>query len=186
MFSKPTNNNRAAQPAQQSGRRNDTGVTMNSAPAAPAKPAAPVIRAASLLGTDLVFEGSVHGDGSLQIDGAIKGDIHVAQLVVGEQAHVEGTIRCGTVEVRGRVIGNIEAQTVKLHETAFVEGDITHGQLSIDVGAYFQGRCQQFRQAQTQAAPQAMTASSPFTQAQATMAAPESDGHVIEFDGHRG
>ena len=86
MFSKPTNNNRAAQPAQQSGRRNDTGVTMNSAPAAPAKPAAPVIRAASLLGTDLVFEGSVHGDGSLQIDGAIKGDIHVAQLVVGEQA----------------------------------------------------------------------------------------------------
>jgi len=183
MFSKPTNNNRAAQSAQQAARRNDTGVTATTAPA-PAKPAAPVIRPASLLGADLVFEGSIHGDGSLQIDGAIKGDIHVAQLVVGEQAHVEGTIRCGAVEVRGRVIGNIEAQTVKLHETAFVEGDITHGQLSIDVGAYFQGRCQQFRQAQ--AAPQAPQAgASPFAQAQATMAAPESEGHVIEFDGHR-
>ena len=105
--------------------------------------------------------------------------------MVGEQAHVEGTIRCGAVEVRGRVIGNIEAQTVKLHETAFVEGDITHGQLSIDVGAYFQGRCQQFRQAQAApAAPQA--GASPFAQTQATMAAPESEGHVIEFDGHRG
>jgi len=183
MFSKPTNNNRAAQSAQQAARRNDTGGTATTAPA-PAKPAAPVIRPASLLGADLVFEGSIHGDGSLQIDGAIKGDIHVAQLVVGEQAHVEGTIRCGAVEVRGRVIGNIEAQTVKLHETAFVEGDITHGQLSIDVGAYFQGRCQQFRQAQ--AAPQAPQAgASPFAQAQATMAAPESEGHVIEFDGHR-
>jgi len=183
MFSKPTNNNRAAQSAQQAARRNDTGVTATTAPA-PAKPAAPVIRPASLLGADLVFEGSIHGDGSLQIDGAIKGDIHVAQLVVGEQAHVEGTIRCGAVEVRGRVIGNIEAQTVKLHETAFVEGDITHGQLSIDVGAYFQGRCQQFRQAQ--AAPQAPQAgASPFAQTQATMAAPESEGHVIEFDGHR-
>ena len=101
MFSKPTNNNRAAQPAQQSGRRNDTGVTMNSAPAAPAKPAAPVIRAASLLGTDLVFEGSVHGDGSLQIDGAIKGDIHVAQLVVGEQAAgVGGGVDAHRVPVR--------------------------------------------------------------------------------------
>ena len=184
MFSKPTNNNRAAQSAQQAARRNDTGVTATTAPA-PAKPAAPVIRPASLLGADLVFEGSIHGDGSLQIDGAIKGDIHVAQLVVGEQAHVEGTIRCGAVEVRGRVIGNIEAQTVKLHETAFVEGDITHGQLSIDVGAYFQGRCQQFRQAQAApAAPQA--GASPFAQTQATMAAPESEGHVIEFDGHRG
>ena len=183
MFSKPTNNNRAAQSAQQAARRNDTGGTATTAPA-PAKPAAPVIRPPSLLGADLVFEGSIHGDGSLQIDGAIKGDIHVAQLVVGEQAHVEGTIRCGAVEVRGRVIGNIEAQTVKLHETAFVEGDITHGQLSIDVGAYFQGRCQQFRQAQ--AAPQAPQAgASPFAQAQATMAAPESEGHVIEFDGHR-
>ena len=31
----------------------------------------------------------------------------------------------------------------------FVEGDITHGQLSIDVGAYFQGRCQQFRPEQS-------------------------------------
>jgi len=185
MFSKPTNNNRAAQSAQPSGRRSDTGVTMNNAPT-PAKPATPVIRAASLLGADLVFEGSIHGDGSLQVDGAIKGDIHVAQLVVGEQAHVEGTIRCGAVEVRGRVIGNIEAQTVKLHETAFVEGDITHGQLSIDVGAYFQGRCQQFRQAQNAQAPQAAASSSPFGQTQATMAAPESEGHVIEFDGHRG
>ena len=183
MFSKPTNNNRAAQPAQQAARRNEASVTANAAPTAPARPAAPVIRAASLVGADLVFEGAIHGDGSLQIDGAIKGDVHVTQLVVGEQAHVEGTIRCGAVEVRGRVIGNIEAQTVKLHETAFVEGDITHGQLSIDVGAYFQGRCQQFRPAQPAAAA-APTGASPF--AQATMAAPDSEGHVIEFDGHRG
>jgi cytoskeletal protein CcmA (bactofilin family) len=160
-------------------------MAVSSAPAAPAKPAAPLVRPASLLGADLVFEGSIHGDGSLQIDGAIKGDIHVAQLVVGEQAHVEGTIRCGVVEVRGRVVGNIEAQTVKLHETAFVEGDITHGQLSIDVGAYFQGRCQQFRAAQ--APQQAATGTAgPFGQAAAMGAAQGSDGQVVEFDGHRG
>ncbi len=67
----------------------------------------------------------------------------MARLIVGERALVEGLIRSGEVEVRGRVIGDIEAKAVKLHETAHVEGDILHEQLSIDIGAFFQGRCQQ-------------------------------------------
>ena len=183
MFSKPTNANKSAAPAAAPTRSGPSGPAVLNSPQ-PVK-SAPSPRMSSSLGADLIFEGSIHGDGELLIDGAIKGDVHVAHLIIGENAHVEGTVRCGAVEVRGRVIGNIEAQTVKLHETAFVEGDITHGQLSIDVGAYFQGRCQQFRQAQAApAAPQA--GASPFAQAQATMAAPESEGHVIEFDGHRG
>jgi cytoskeletal protein CcmA (bactofilin family) len=46
-----------------------------------------------MLGADLVFEGSITGDGELLVDGAVKGDIHVARLVIGEHAHVEGTVR---------------------------------------------------------------------------------------------
>ncbi len=107
---------------------------------------------ASILAADLVFEGNISGDGELVIDGAVKGDVHVARLVVGEHAHVEGTIRGGQVEVRGHVHGNIEGKAVRLLETAHVEGDITHEQLSIDVGAFFQGRCAQFRPA-AQSAP---------------------------------
>jgi cytoskeletal protein CcmA (bactofilin family) len=80
----------------------------------------------------------------------VKGEIQVARLVVGERATVEGVIRGGAIEVRGRVVGNIEAKAVKLYESAHVEGDIIHEQLSIDVGAFFQGRCQQF----TRPAPQ--------------------------------
>ena len=102
-------------------------------------------RAASLLGPDLVFEGQISGEGELHVEGGVRGDIHVARLVVGENAQIEGTIRGGQVEVRGRVVGNIEAKAVKLYESAHVEGDIVHEQLSIDVGAFFQGRCQQFQ-----------------------------------------
>lgn len=109
---------------------------------------------ASLLAADLVFEGNISGDGELLIDGAVKGDIHVARLIVGEHAHVEGTIRGGQIEVRGHVHGNIEGKAIRLLETAHVEGDVTHEQLSIDVGAFFQGRCQQFRPAAAQPAPQ--------------------------------
>ena len=102
-------------------------------------------RAASVLAADLVFEGNITGDGELLIDGAVKGDIHVSRLVIGEHAHVEGVVRGAQIEVRGHVHGNIEGKAVRLLESAHVEGDITHEQLSIDVGAFFQGRCSQFR-----------------------------------------
>ncbi len=126
-------------------------------PAPQQRPAA--ARVASVLGPDLVFEGSITGEGELLVDGAVKGDIHVARLIIGEHAHVEGTVRGGSIEVRGRVIGNVEGKAVRLLQTAHVEGDVTHEQLSIDVGAFFQGRCAQFRpvaqQVPQQAAPQA-------------------------------
>jgi cytoskeletal protein CcmA (bactofilin family) len=120
-------------------------------PAAPRRAPSPS-RPPSLLGPDLVFEGSITGEGELHIEGAVRGEIAVARLVVGERAQVEGAIRGGAVEVRGRVHGNIEAKTVKLYESAHVEGDIVHEQLSIDVGAFFQGRCQQAKRAPAPAA----------------------------------
>jgi cytoskeletal protein CcmA (bactofilin family) len=128
---------------------------------------------ASVLAADLVFEGNITGDGELMIDGAVKGDVHVARLIVGEHAHVEGTIRGGQVEIRGHVHGNIEGKAVRLVETAHVEGDITHEQLSIDVGAFFQGRCQQFRPV-AQPAPQPVALHAPTAEPQ--------PANVIELD----
>jgi cytoskeletal protein CcmA (bactofilin family) len=113
----------------------------------PSRPLVGAAAAPSVLGPDLVFEGSVSGEGELQVQGNVKGEVRVARLIVGDQAQIEGVIRCGHVEVRGRVLGDIEAKTVKLYASAHVEGDIVHEQLSIDVGAFFQGRCQQAKRA---------------------------------------
>jgi cytoskeletal protein CcmA (bactofilin family) len=143
-------------------------------------------RAASLLGPDLVFEGQISGEGELHVEGGVRGDINVARLVVGEHAQIEGTVRGGQVEVRGRVVGNIEAKAVKLYETAHVEGDISHEQLSIDVGAFFQGRCQQFQrpapQPAAQPAPQAAAPAPP----PAAQPAPQPTAKVIELDKAQG
>lgn len=149
------------------------------APTAPRPPARP---AASALGAGLVFEGTISGDADLSIEGVVKGDVHVARLVVGEHAVVEGNIRAGQVEVRGRVVGDIEAQAVKLAESAHVEGDITHGQLSVDVGAYFQGRCQQFRREAAPTPAQSFTAPS-FTGVSTEPAPPTAQ--VVDFDAAR-
>lgn len=112
---------------------------------APSKPAVAGPRIASMLANDLAFEGNISGAGDLHIDSAVKGDVRVSRLTVGETGNIEGSVNADYVEVRGRVVGAIHGKQVKLMSTAYVDGDITHEQLSIDVGAYFQGRCLQTR-----------------------------------------
>ena len=124
--------------------------------AAPA-PAAPP-RGLSTLSSDLAFEGGISGAGDLQIDGAIKGDVRVGRLIVGETGGVEGNVSADYVEVRGRIVGNVSGKQVKLIATAYVDGDITAEQLSIDIGAYFQGRVLQGRREAPAAAPKPSTA----------------------------
>lgn len=125
------------------------------APAAP-RPAAPQAaapaatppqpgRGLSTLSSDLTFDGNVSGGGDLQIDGQVKGDVRVGRLIVGETGAIEGGVSADYVEVRGRVVGAVSGKQVKLIATAYVDGDITAEQLSIDIGAYFQGRVLQGR-----------------------------------------
>jgi len=102
-------------------------------------------RGLSTLSADLQFDGNVSGGGDLQIDGAIKGDVRVGRLIVGETGAVEGNVSADYVEVRGRIVGAVSGKQVKLIATAYVDGDITAEQLSIDIGAYFQGRVLQGR-----------------------------------------
>lgn len=116
------------------------------APASPARAAtAPSPRGLSTLSSDLQFEGGITGGGDLQIDGSIKGDVRVGRLIVGETGAVEGNVSADYVEVRGRIVGGISGKQVKLIATAYVDGDITAEQMSIDIGAYFQGRVLQGR-----------------------------------------
>ena len=108
-------------------------------------PSAPSARGLSTLSADLQFEGGISGSGDLQIDGAIKGDVRVGRLIVGETGAVEGNVSADYVEVRGRIVGGISGKQVKLVATAYVDGDITAEQMSIDIGAYLQGRVLQGR-----------------------------------------
>ena len=95
----------------------------------------------------VTVEGNVSGDGELQIDGVVKGDVKVAKLTIGDTGHVEGSIIADAVEVRGRVIGALTAKQIRLYGTAYVDGDITHEQLAMETGAFFQGRSLRFKRA---------------------------------------
>ena len=110
----------------------------------PSRPAASS-RSSSLstLSAGVKYEGNISGAGELQVDGSLKGDVRVSRVVIGEGGSVEGTVHADVLDVRGRVSGAIVAKQVKLFATARIEGDITQEQLSIEQGAWFQGRCTQ-------------------------------------------
>ena len=110
-----------------------------------ADPARKSPRVASLVSPDITIEGDLTGDGELQIDGVVRGDVRVARLTVGETGHVEGSIYAEAVELRGRVVGAVTAKQVRLYGTAYVDGDITHEQLAMETGAFFQGRSLKFQ-----------------------------------------
>ena len=130
-------------------------------------------RGLSTLSSDLSFEGVISGAGDLQVDGAVKGDVRVGRLIVGETGAIEGNVAADYREVRGRIVGAVTGKQVKLISTAYLDGDITAEQLSIDVGAYFQGRVLQSRRDVPASAPPARPAPAPV--------APEPAPQVIEM-----
>jgi cytoskeletal protein CcmA (bactofilin family) len=79
------------------------------------------------------------------VNGQIDGEVHCTSLVISRGAHVSGTIAADRVVVDGRVEGPIQGGDVTLKSQAYVVGDIHHKSLSIDSGAYFEGRSVQSR-----------------------------------------
>ncbi len=106
-------------------------------------------KVASLIADDITIEGNLRGDGELHIDGTIRGDVSAARLSIGESGKIEGSINAEAAEVRGRVTGSITAKQVRLHASAHVDGDITHEQLTIETGAFFEGRSKRLQRAAT-------------------------------------
>ena len=98
----------------------------------------------SVIGNDLKIIGQglkIISRGTLQVDGEVEGDVAGAEIIIGEQGKVTGTVAAERVIVRGRTSGVIRAMTVALQASARVEGDIHHMSLAIEEGAEFDGRC---------------------------------------------
>jgi cytoskeletal protein CcmA (bactofilin family) len=98
----------------------------------------------SIISNDLKIIGQglkIISRGTLQVDGEVEGDVAGAEVIIGEQGRVTGTVAAERVIVRGRTSGVIRAMTVALQASARVEGDIHHMSLAIEQGAEFDGRC---------------------------------------------
>jgi cytoskeletal protein CcmA (bactofilin family) len=95
----------------------------------------------SVIGEGVTLRGGVTTRGGLQIAGEVYGEVRADRISMGETAVLEGSAEAEIVEIRGRLTGTISGRDVRLYATAQVEADITYQQLSIELGARFQGRC---------------------------------------------
>ncbi len=103
----------------------------------------------SLIGQGTTVTGNVKFAGGLRIDGAIVGDVSMADdktgtLVVSEKARIEGKVVCshlilngeirGPIEVshyvelqgKSRIVGDLAYKTLEMHPGAIVEGHLVH------------------------------------------------------------
>ncbi len=97
----------------------------------------------TVIGKDTVINGTLQGTGALRIDGKVQGEVDVTgDLIVGEGAVLEASIKGNNVQVAGRVVGNIEARgTLEIQPSGVVQGDVTVKALEVAVGAVLQGAC---------------------------------------------
>jgi cytoskeletal protein CcmA (bactofilin family) len=107
------------------------------------RPAAPPSSSPSMsvISKALKITGQLESTEDIQIEGEVEGDVRAANVKVGANARVKGTVYGDTVEIAGTVDGKIEARKVVLNSTARMSGDVVHQDIKIDSGAYIDGHC---------------------------------------------
>jgi cytoskeletal protein CcmA (bactofilin family) len=96
----------------------------------------------TLIGKNVILEGTIKTTEFVRIDGKIKGDIDALGVLIGTEAEVVGDINTKVIIVYGLVKGNISAsETIEIVPKARVVGDIKTNILTIAEGAYFDGKC---------------------------------------------
>lgn len=103
----------------------------------------PAAEAQTVLGRDARFDGKLHFEGEVRIDGKFEGQIFTDDLLrVGRGAEVKATLEVGSVIIEGRVEGDVIAHTsVEIKAPGQLEGNVTTPSLVVEKGVVFNGSC---------------------------------------------
>jgi cytoskeletal protein CcmA (bactofilin family) len=115
-------------------------------------------RRGTIIAEGLKITGSVSAEGLVEVNGHIEGDVHCTSLLISPKGAINGGVEADRVVVNGRVEGPIRGSEVVLKSHAYVVGDIQHQRLSIEPGAYFEGRSVRSPQTNLRKAPEKLTA----------------------------
>jgi cytoskeletal protein CcmA (bactofilin family) len=97
-------------------------------------------RRGTVIAEGLKIVGTVTAEGLVEVNGQIEGELHCTSLMISPKAHVAAAVEAERVVVDGSVEGPIQGGEVVLKSKAHVVGDIHHRSLTIEKGAYFEGR----------------------------------------------
>src|SRR5579872_7466332 len=94
----------------------------------------------SLIAADLNVLGNIVCEGMIDIDGSIEGNVRAKHLTIRKNGRVKGDVVAEIVHVYGEVHGLIRARMVQLFSSCHVEGIIMYESLSIEDGAFVDGK----------------------------------------------
>jgi cytoskeletal protein CcmA (bactofilin family) len=114
-------------------------------------------RRGTIIAEGLKIKGSVSAEGLVEVNGQIEGDVHCTSLFISPKAVINGGVEADRVVVNGKVQGPIRGSEVMLKSHAHVVGDIQCQHLSVERGAYFDGRSTCSPQTNMRAAPEKLT-----------------------------
>jgi cytoskeletal protein CcmA (bactofilin family) len=89
---------------------------------------------------DLTIIGDLLTDGDIEVDGRVIGNVNGRRVIVGENGQVEGSILAEAATILGMVVGPVQANNVRIGNSARVVGNIFHNELTVEPGAYHEGR----------------------------------------------
>jgi len=97
----------------------------------------------TILGKGSSIDGNFDIQGSVRIEGAVKGDVKCTDLLtIGVAGSIKGSVWVKDIILAGTISGNIVAsEKVELQNKSIVEGDIIAKSLVIEAGAIFHGLC---------------------------------------------
>lgn len=89
-------------------------------------------------------EGSMMTKGDMRIDGTLKGNLDCGgRLILGKSGYIEGHVKCHSAVIEGHINGNLDVQELlDVKESAILTCEIKTGQMRMQAGAQFQGKCQ--------------------------------------------
>ncbi|KAB1441865.1 bactofilin family protein [Pseudodesulfovibrio senegalensis] len=95
----------------------------------------------AFLGAGTNYNGKLHFQGAVRIDGNFNGEIMSdGTLVVGQEAFVDGQIKVGQLVLSGNIRGDVIAgEKVVLNKTANLQGNIHTPSLVVEEGAVLEG-----------------------------------------------
>lgn len=95
----------------------------------------------TIIGLNVTLKGNLHNKGSIQINGAVEGEVKSEEnVLVGDTAKIKGPVIAKVIEISGEVSGIVEAsERLEINPTGKVYGDINAKTLIIKEGATFIG-----------------------------------------------
>lgn len=97
----------------------------------------------SIIGADMVVEGTITSEEAVRIDGKVRGDVSSeGALVIGASGKVVGNIKGADIMVAGVVEGDLTSGgRTEVASTGSIRGNIQTRSLIVDENAIFQGQC---------------------------------------------